>query len=37
MEELIFYVINYHDEKIRQAPTCGVLNSCFDLIRFHQQ
>ena len=34
MEELIR---NYHDRKIRQTPTYGALNSCFDLIRSHQQ
>ena len=36
MEELICYVRNYHDKKIRQTPTCEALNSCFDLNKSHQ-
>ena len=28
---------NYHDKKIRHTPTHGILNSCFDLFRSHQQ
>ena len=37
MEELTYYVRNYHDKKIRQTPTCDVLSGCFNLIKSHQQ
>ena len=37
MEELIYYVRNYHDKKIRHIPTHGPMNSSYDLIRSHQQ